>query len=212
MLLSYCWVYFNYWVYKPICLCVFLQWAPIIFLIFVSSSITPNGIQSESKWGWTHRDTEGGGVAGASATHWIPPAAGLNIPVRVRVRPLVVNISTDIGQVSLPGFQMAKTVVQLILADYNSIMLKLRSYILCDVCHCCVLKPFWMFLLWCKTKMCTSNSLVYMILSETFEFGFAGLDFNSKDSGIICPCSLGEWPAAVWWPASWLGGSTSRER
>lgn len=103
----------------------FSQWAPIIFLIFVSSSITPNGTQSESKWGWTHRDAEGGGVAGASATHWIPPAAGLNTPLSIWERPLVLNTVTDIEQVP-PGFQTTTPVMELMLADYCYIGLRFR--------------------------------------------------------------------------------------
>lgn len=36
-----------------------------------------------------------------------------------KVRPLLLNIITDIREVSLPGFQMSKTVLQLFLVDYN---------------------------------------------------------------------------------------------
>lgn len=62
---------------------VVFQWAPLISLIYILLSITPNGIQSESKRGRTGGDAEGGGTAGPDATHRIPTAAGRKLLLKL---------------------------------------------------------------------------------------------------------------------------------
>lgn len=60
---------------KP-ALCLFLQWAPLIFLIHNLLLITPNGIQSEGKWGRAGGDSERGHSSGAHPTDRIPAETG----------------------------------------------------------------------------------------------------------------------------------------
>lgn len=72
---------------------VVFQWAPLISLIYISLSITPNGIQSESRWGRRGGNTEGGGAAAAHATYRIPAAAGRKLSM----------LSSDAGDRQAPG-------------------------------------------------------------------------------------------------------------
>lgn len=67
------------------------QRAPLISLIYISLSITLNGIQSESRRGRTGRDAEGGGAASAHAAHRIQTAAG---------RKLLLKLNPDVGLVN----------------------------------------------------------------------------------------------------------------
>lgn len=61
--------------WKCCCSLVF-QWAPLISLIYILLLITTNGIQSESKWGRSDRDAEGGSASSAHTTYRVPAATG----------------------------------------------------------------------------------------------------------------------------------------